>query len=288
MWRCPQCGEALSDTGTCACGFKIRREDGILDLMTPRQAADYAGFCAAYERIRKAEGWGGDDLDLPFGARGHGSIWAIRRRTFLKLQTLIRSQGVTGGTALDVGAGNCWLTRYLYRWGFRATALDVNPGEQDGLGAGTRYLEEGKRFERVRAPMHSLPCTDGSFDLVVASGSLHYAADVEAAIREFVRVSGKGGRVVVMDTPWYGDPADGRRAVAGRVEEFRRSYGLDEELSSRASFLSREAFSQVAEKVGFKFRLVPVWPGPMRALEGLRARLAGQRIASFPLILIGD
>ena len=183
--------------------------------MTPRQAADYAGFCAAYERIRKAEGWGGDDLDLPFGARGHGSIWAIRRRTFLELQTLIRSQGVTGGTALDVGAGNCWLTRYLCRWGFRATALDVNPGEQDGLGAGTRYLEEGNRFERVRAPMHSLPFTDGSFDLVVASGSLHYAADVEAAIREFVRVSGKGGRVVVMDTPWYGDPADGRRAVAG-------------------------------------------------------------------------
>ncbi len=256
--------------------------------MTRRQAADYADFCAAYERIRRAEGWGRNDLDLPLGARGHMNIWAVRRRTFLKLQALIRSEGVTGGAALDVGAGNCWLTRYLYRWGFRATALDVNAGEQDGLRAGAYHLEQGDRFERVRAPMEALPFTNGSFKLVVANGALHYAADVGGAIREFLRVLGKGGRVVVMDTPWYEDPADGRRAVDRRIEEFRGLYGLDEELSGRASFLSRESFSKVAESVGFSFRLVSVWPGPMRALEGLRARLARQRIASFPLILIGD
>ena len=288
MWRCPQCGEALSDARTCGCGFEIRRQDGILDLMTPRQAADYADFCAAYERIRTAEGWGGDDLDLPLGPRGHESIWAIRRRTFLKLQNLIQSEGATGGAALDVGAGNCWLTHHLEGWGFRATALDVNAGGQDGLRAGAYHLARGDRFERVRAPMEALPLANGSFDLVVANGALHYAADVGTVIREFLRVLRNGGRVVVMDTPWYEDPADGRRAVAGRVEEFCRLYGLDEELSRRASFLSREAFSEVAEKVGFNFRLVPVWPGPMRALGGLRARLARQRIASFPLILIGD
>ena len=104
--------------------------------MTPEQEAEHAEFSRAYERIREAEGWGGDDLDLPGHARRNRSIWAIRQRTFRCVERLVRRRFPNGGSALDVGAGNCWIAGHLSGWGFRAVALDVNPGNSDGLATG--------------------------------------------------------------------------------------------------------------------------------------------------------
>jgi SAM-dependent methyltransferase len=48
--------------------------------------------------------------------------------------------------------------------------------------------------------LEALPFADSSFDAVTAVNSIFYAADMEAAIRELVRVVRPGGRVVV--TAW--------------------------------------------------------------------------------------
>ena len=53
-----------------------------------------------------------------------------------------------------------------------------------------------------------------------------------------------------------------------------------------ASYLVRSQFEDLVHRTGFVYERIPVWPGPRRSLEALKARLDGQRIASFPLIII--
>src|SRR5262245_187325 len=121
---CPQCRRPLPVRPPCTCGFVLREAEGVINLMTDEESAVIQPFIEAYDRVREDEEWGQDDLDLPFHPRKHQEIWAIRQRTFLKFQSLAAM--MPRGVALDIGAGNCWLTRYLDRWGFDAIALDFN------------------------------------------------------------------------------------------------------------------------------------------------------------------
>ena len=287
MLACPQCQRPLQSAETCACGFFAeRRADGILDLTTPDQSGEYAEFCAAYEEVQRKEGWGGEDLELPFEPRAHREIWAVRQHTFKRLERVLQRECPERGTVLDAGAGNCWLTRHLDHWGFQPTALDVNDGIQDGLAAGASYLEVGDHFERVRAPMESPPFVDETFDLVVASSSLHYCRDVTATLGEFRRILKPGGLIVILDSPWYERKKDGERARDASAREFVRRHGLDEALVRRGGYLCRTAFTAATMKNGLVFQYVSAWPGWRRAWETVSARFYERRIASFPLLLV--
>jgi SAM-dependent methyltransferase len=254
--------------------------------MTTDQAAEYARFCAGYERVRRNEGWGGEDLELPFEPRAHHKVWAVRQRTFKRLDQFLRKQMQAGGTALDAGAGNCWLTRHLDHWGFQATALDVNDGSQDGLAAGASYLEVGDKFERIRAPMESLPFVDGVFDLLVVNGSLHYCQDLVRTLGEFRRVLADEGTIVVMDSPWYERKKDGIRAREANVRELIQKHGLDEDLARRSTFLHRTSFAAATMQNRLEYRVLATWTGWRRAKETLSARFYERRIATFPLLVV--
>src|SRR5262245_43611733 len=114
LFVCPQCRKPLFLEQPCACGFVSRECEGIIDLLPEAEAAATNPFLEIYERVREAEQWGGDDLDLPFHAKRHRDIWNIRKRTFRAFQSSVKD--IPRGLAVDVGAGNCWLTRYLDRW----------------------------------------------------------------------------------------------------------------------------------------------------------------------------
>ena len=274
------------DRNRCGCGFLPRYADGIWDLMTPRQESQYAGFAEAFERIRYAEGFGSGDLDLPFEARHNRGIWAVRRRTFQKFKNWVLEAMPTESQVLDAGAGNCWLSGHLSRWGFDVVATDVNAGSQDGLAAGTYYLEQGCRFDRIRTPMEALPFPGETFDLVVAGASFHYVGEMRETLKEFHRVLEPSGWVVIFDSPWYEDEVDGKRAQTRRASDCVQEYGLDETLAETASFLVHPMLDDLIHRVGFAYERIPVWPGPRRSLQALKARLAGHRIASFPLIIL--
>jgi len=254
--------------------------------MTLEQKAEYEAFCTGYEQVRLAEGWGGADLDLPFDPMGHHDIWKVRQQTFRRLDGLVQKECPSGGAALDVGAGNCWLTRYLDHWGFEATALDVNDGVQDGLAAGSSYLECGDSFERIRATMEPLPFVDGTFDLVVASGSLHYCQSLVETLGEFKRVAKPSGLIVVMDSPWFEREKNGIRSWERSVRDLVDRHGLDEILARRASFLDRVAFDAAVREAGLEYRKMTVWLGRARVWETVSARFYERRIASFPLLVI--
>jgi ubiquinone/menaquinone biosynthesis C-methylase UbiE len=250
--------------------------------MTDAELAAWQPFIEAYEQVRRDEQWGGDDLDLPFKPNRHHQIWKIRQRTFRVVQSI--AEKLPRGLALDVGAGNCWLTRYLDRWGFSAIAVDINTSENDGLRAGQKHIDNGSRFLRVRSPMQSLPFASSTITLLVTSASFHYVDDFRAALCEFTRVLTPGGRIVIADTPVYEQESDGQRMVAERVEEFRQKYAMPEALASRAKFLTSAELETTADSLHLALRQVRVWPGFWRSLDVVRGRFAGRRLAKFPVL----
>ena len=242
-----------------------------------------ASFLDDYERVRRAEGWGGDDLDLPFHAKRHREIWAIRQRTFLKFQTIAKR--LPRGVALDVGAGNCWMTRYLSAWGFQAIAIDISESDADGLRAGRTFLDQGATFQRLRGAMERLPLASHAASLIAANASFHYAQDFRAALSELVRVLAPSGSIVIVDTPLYERAADGERMLNDRSTTFAQQFGLTRPSARWSRYLTFADTSALAISLNLKCRVIPVWPGPRRTLQALRARILRRRLAQFPIVV---
>ena len=245
----------------------------------PRRRA----FIDAYDRVREDEEWGGDDLDLPFHPRRHRDVWVVRQRTFRVFHKLI-TRGARG-VAVDVGAGNCWLTRYLAAWGFDAIAVDINRGAIDGLEAAAKRSEP-VAFARVSADMDSLPLTAGRVTLVVANASFHYAADFTVTLAEFRRVLADGGRIAILDSPFYRREADGERMVAERVERLRSKYGIATDVAAASRYLTFSQMRALATAARFGCSIHHVWPGAGRTWARIRSRARGHRIAEFPVVIL--
>jgi ubiquinone/menaquinone biosynthesis C-methylase UbiE len=81
----------------------------------------------------------------------------------------------------------------------------------------------------VQGPAEKLPFPDESFDIVTVRLASHHFAEIATAVREMARVTGSGGKVVVVDN--YGPEDDALDAQLDRIERLRdpshvRSYRL--------------------------------------------------------------
>ena len=175
---CPDCRTPLPVRPPCSCGFVLRESEGILNLMTRESIAAAQPFLEAYERVRADEQWGADDLDLPFHPKRHHDIWDIRQRTFRAFQAIVAR--FDRGYAVDVGAGSCWMTRFLDQWGFDAIAIDVDASSVDGLAGGQRFIDKGSRLLRIRSSMDWLPFASGRIRLLTINAGFHSAVDFRA------------------------------------------------------------------------------------------------------------
>lgn len=165
-------------------------------------------FWAAYAAHRAAEGRQlscGEMLAMPYLASRH---WAVRARTFDAFARLVALDKAS--RVLDLGAGNGWLSYRLMLSGVDCVAVDVRDDDVDGLGASFCY----RGFERVVASFDSLPLSDHGFDIAVFNAALHYALDLVTVLREAQRVVRPGGRIVILDSPFYESAADGEQMVA--------------------------------------------------------------------------
>jgi ubiquinone/menaquinone biosynthesis C-methylase UbiE len=284
LFVCPRCRQALAASGRCSCGFAVCESNGVINFMTDEEVAALRPFLDAYERVRRDEGWGGDDLDLPFRAKRHHDIWNIRQRTFRKFESLATKIG--RGTALDIGAGNCWMTRYMAQWGFEAIAMDVNVSPSDGLQAGQKFINEGANFLRVRAGMERLPFASGRIRLLASNASFHYARDFRAALLEFERVLTPGGMIAIIDTPFYENAADGERMMAERVAEFRQKYRMEEAQARKSRYMTFRQLEELAGSLNLRRHVYPVWPGLRRRYEEIRAIFLRRQIARFPVVVL--
>jgi SAM-dependent methyltransferase len=273
--------------------------------------ASLAEFRAAYAAHRASEGRALDRealLALPYLAAGPlARQWGVRARTYEAFVKHVLTplhaprstlappprHGERGAWSvergdrlrlLDLGAGNGWLSWRAASAGCECVALDLRDDTVDGLGAATEYLAEPNgSFARVAASFDALPLAAGTFDVVVFNASLHYAVDLATVLREARRAVRPGGRVVVLDSPFYRRDADG----AAMVDEKRRHAA--ERFGERAGallalpaieYLTAERLTDASAGLGLAWRRrrvrYPLW----YELRPYMARLRGRRAPS--------
>ncbi len=294
---CPACRGSLAlkaDCLTCSgCGRAYPQIDGIWRFLLPEQAAQYQPFLDAYQRIRQGGGWDRQEddyyLKLPVVARNdpQAQIWRIRARTFGRLRAMLdRWETADRGWALDLGAGNCWLSHHLARMGYRVLALDLNVEGRDGLRGGQVYLDKGGvMFVRGQASMDCLPVQDGAISLCVISAALHYAKPdrVLAGIYQALK---PGGRLIVMDSPVYQDAASGDQMMQEQRARFKATFGIDDPHTSGNGYLVLDEIIAAFERAGFRVNVR--WPerfGSRYLRRLLRRTNLNREEARFPLFV---
>lgn len=295
LLSCPQCQVGLVKAGPAAtcpqCGTVYAQVNGIWRMLTAAQQDRYRKFLANYRPVRQAEGWERPDrdyyLNLPQVPPDdpQAGIWRIRQRSFNRVKQIVGEN--PKGWALDLGAGNGWLSRHLVKLGYRVASLDLNADGPDSLEGAQLYLEHDKTwFGRVQASMDRLPFLAGSFDLCIASGSVHYAA-LEKTVGEVRRVLTKDGRFIVTDSPVY------RQREAGRVmiEEFKAQVrgGPNQEIAwpGGDGFLVESDLQALLTRLGFTIEFYPVERrlGRFKRKVMKFFRPPKREEASFPVIL---
>ncbi|MBV9774051.1 MAG: class I SAM-dependent methyltransferase [Gemmatimonadetes bacterium] len=246
-------------------------------------------FRAEYGAHRAAEGRGHDLaelLSLPYLRSGPlARQWEVRARSFDAFVRHVLAPAAAEQAEpvrlLDLGAGNGWLCHHAALAGHRAVALDVRDDDVDGLGAAGRYLERTPgAFDRVAASFEALPFRAGSFDVAVFNASLHYALDLRAVVAEAARTVRPGGRVVILDSPFYAREAEGAAMVAEKRREAARRFGERAEALLAlpfVEFLTRERLAVASAGLGLAWRRhrvrYPLW----YEVRPLAARLRRRR-----------
>ncbi len=101
-----------------------------------------------------------------------------------------------GERVLDLAAGTGTSTAALAEEGAECVACDFSLGM---LQVGTRRQQGARGVTFVAGDALALPFRDDSFDVVTISFGLRNVADVDTALREMLRVTRPGGRLVICE-----------------------------------------------------------------------------------------
>ncbi len=290
---CPVCHGPLVDRSDdrlrcSACDSELTLVEGIWRCLSSEQSADVDAFLADYRRLRQDEGWGAPDAAyyraLPFHdtTGRHTEIWRIRAASYeLLIDKVLTGQQLS---IVDLGAGNCWLSWRLAAEGHTVAAVDLSDDAADGLVAATAYSQI--RFARLQASFDRVPLGDGKLDLAVFNGSFHYSTDPQRTLTEALRLLRPGGRVVIMDSPFYRLARSGEQMLRERRRDWRRRYGQDFGAFPTAGFLTRGRLDRLGAPHGIRWRMLPLPLGWRWRLAPLAAVALGRREpARFPLIV---
>ena len=245
-------------------------------------------FREEYGAHRASEGraYTADEMkSLPFLDSGPlAKQWSVRARTFESFVARIVTPAARAidrpVRVLDLGAGNGWLSWRVAKEGGEAVALDIRDDSVDGLGAASFYLDSGAKFERVVASFDAIPIRSGEFDIVVFNASLHYALDLVKVLREARRMVCDGGRVVILDSPFYERDADGIEMVAEKRRSARERFGQRATALMALPFieyLTTERLESASSGLGLDWRRHPVRYPLWYETRPVVARIRGRR-----------
>lgn len=146
-----------------------------------------------------------------------------------------------GDTVVDFGAGSCWLSHFLNRYGCRTISIDVSP---TALAAGRELFERDPRTDWSLEPRfvpydgRAIPLEDGSCDRILAYDAFHHVPNQRDVLAEMHRILNGGGAVAMSE------PGRGHASDPTAIDETLRTGVLENELVV-------EDLAALAEAVGF-------------------------------------
>jgi SAM-dependent methyltransferase len=282
--QCPCCRADIIGLDCASCGFRMEVSHGIVHALPPERSAHYLRFIEDYERIRAAEGRGSGTEDFYLGlpykdtSGRNSSQWQIRARSYDCLLKHVLKQLPLGGTVLDLGAGNGWMSFRLALAGYRPIAVDLLTNEHDGLAAAAHYQRHlPELFPRFQAEMTRLPFQDEQVDAVVFNASFHYSEDYAASLREALRCLKIDGTVIISDTPWYSREESGRQMVSERHAALLQRYGTASDSVRSLEFLTDARLEALEEQLSIQWTVHSPQYGFKWAMRPLVARLRNRR-----------
>jgi len=138
-------------------------------------------------------------------------------------QQIKTKTGITKGICLDVGCGGGYLGLALAKiTDLDFIFLDISPEAIER--ARVHIIEDGlrKRARTITADVHTIPLPDGSVDLVISRGSIHFWKDPAAALKEIYRVLAPGGRT-------YVGGGKGTPAIQAQIKAKLKAMGREKE-----------------------------------------------------------
>ena len=131
-----------------------------------------------------------DALRYPLSLEAHDTGF----RYLFYFMVVAKSLGLRpGDEVLDFGAGSCYVSELLNRFGYRTVALDIDPVLAIGcerLTLDPRCHPERARF--VTGDGMRMPFREASFDGIICINALHHMPDYRATLAEMYRVLRQG------------------------------------------------------------------------------------------------
>lgn len=129
---------------------------------------------------------------------GYRTLMSVRHERFL--EELANLSLPIGTVALDAGCGPGYLTKALYSYKYKVTALDTSP-EMLRL-ARTLFKDESPQQMPIiqEGNVENLPFEDSTYDLVLSAGVIEYLDNDFKALREFSRVSKDNAALILSVT----------------------------------------------------------------------------------------
>jgi SAM-dependent methyltransferase len=283
-FACPECrGPVPATSLACSdCGACYDRRAGVYRFLSSGRAEAAEPFQRQYRAVRARDGYRPAAPEyyrtLPCVARDdpHAGQWRVRRESYVHLQRHALPALWRGPVqALDLGAGNGWLSHRLAAFGHRMVAVDRLDDEADGLGACRHYPVS---LVAVQADFDALPFEPSQFDLVVFDGSLHYSPDPATTLAEAARMLASDGAIAVMDSPMFAREGDGQAMVADQLRTIEAAHGFGSVLRPGPGFLTFAALERAASSHGLRSRFFrsrgPIGWRMRRQLARLRLRRA--------------
>jgi SAM-dependent methyltransferase len=267
------------------CAFEMDINDGIMHALPEERSQHFERFAQEYQYIRAAEGRASNSADfylsLPYSdiTGKNSKQWQIRARSYDHLIDHVLHPNVArGGSILDAGAGNGWMSYRLALAGYRPVAVDLVTNGFDGLGAARHYQARlPNLFPRFQADMEHLPFQDAQFDAAIFNASFHYSEDYAATMRSVLRCVRKGGLVIISDTPWYSREASGRQMLQERRAAFLKTYGTSSDALESQEFLTDERLRGLERELAIRWNVHTPHYGFKWAMRPLKAKLLRRR-----------